>query len=87
MGSLDQKNGANYVRNDFYLATAADIVADPSAPNAFVEGIMEGKEWIWNNGLIKEADVAEIKENIEDNSRKNNSKANSLEFAKFLQKL
>jgi hypothetical protein len=87
MGSLDQKNGANYVRNDFYLATAADIVADPSAPNAFVEGIMEGKEWVWNNGLIKEADVAEIKENIEDNSRKNNSKANSLEFAKFLQKL
>ena len=87
MGSLDQKNGANYVRNDFYLATAADIVADPSAPNAFVEGIMEGKERIWNNGLIKEADVAEIKENIEDNSRKNNSKANSLEFAKFLQKL
>ena len=87
MGSLDQKNGANYVRNDFYLATAADIVADPSAPNAFVEGIMEGKEWIWNNGLMKEADVAEIKENIENNSRKKNSKANSLEFAKFLQKL
>ena len=46
MGSLDQKNGANYVRDDFYLATAADIVADPSAPNAFVEGIMEGKEWV-----------------------------------------
>ena len=87
MGSLDQKNGANYVRNDFYLATAADIVADPSAPNAFVEGIMEGKEWIWNNGLIKEADISEIKENIEDNSQKNNSIANSLEFAKFLQKL
>jgi len=87
MGSLDQKNGVNYVRNDFYLATAADIVADPSAPNAFVEGIMEGKEWIWNNGLIKEADVAEIKENIEENSRTNNSKANTLEFAKFLQKL
>ena len=87
MGSLNQKNGANYVRNDFYLATAADIVADPSAPNAFVEGIMEGKEWIWNNGLIQEADVAEIKENIEDNSRKNNTAANSLEFAKFLQKL
>jgi hypothetical protein len=87
MGSLDQKNGANYVRNDFYLATAADIVADPSAPNAFVEGIMEGKEWIWNNGLMKEADVAEIKENIENNSRTNNSKANSLAFAKFLQKL
>jgi len=87
MGSLDQKNGANYVRNDFYLATAADIVADPSAPNAFVEGIMEGKEWIWNNGLIKEADISEMKENIENNSRKNDTNANSLEFAKFLQKL
>ena len=87
MGSLDQKNGANYVRNDFYLATAADTVADPSAPNAFVEGIMEGKEWIWNNGMISEADVEEIKENIEENSRTNNSKQNALEFAKFLQKL
>ena len=87
MGSLDQKNGANYVRDDFYLATAADIVADPSAPNAFVEGIMEGKEWIWNNGLIKEADVSEIKNNIEENARTNNTKANALEFAKFLQKL
>ena len=87
MGSLDQKNGANYVRNDFYLETAADIVADPSAPNAFVEGIMEGKEWIWNNGMISEADVEEIKENIEENSRTNNSKQNALEFAKFLQKL
>ena len=87
MGSLDQKNGANYVRNDFYLATAADIVADPSAPNAFVEGIMEGKEWVWNNGLIKEADVAEIKETIEENHRTNNAAADALAFAKFLQKL
>ena len=69
------------------MATAADIVADPSAPNAFVEGIMEGKEWIWNNGMISEADVEEIKENIEENSRTNNSKQNALEFAKFLQKL
>ena len=87
MGSLDQKNGANYVRNDFYLATAADIVADPSAPNAFVEGIMEGKEWIWNNGLIKEADIAQMKDNIEENHAKRNPKADALEFAKFLQKL
>jgi len=87
MGSLDSKNGANYVRNDFYLATAADIVADPSAPNAFVEGIMEGKEWIWNNGLIKEAEIAEMKGNIEENVKQDNSKANALEFAKFLQKL
>ena len=87
MGSLDQKNGANYVRNDFYLATAADIVADPSAPNAFVEGIMEGKEWVWNNGLIKEADIAQMKDNIEENHAKRNPKADALEFAKFLQKL
>ena len=87
MGSLDQKNGANYVRNDFYLATAADIVADPSAPNAFVEGIMEGKEWVWNNGLIKEADIAQMKDNIEENHAKRNPNADALEFAKFLQKL
>tara|TARA_R110000737_G_scaffold162983_1_gene190681 strand:- start:81 stop:740 length:660 start_codon:yes stop_codon:yes gene_type:complete len=87
MGSLDSKNGANYVRNDFYLATAADIVADPSAPNAFVEGIMEGKEWIWNNGLIKEAEIAQMRDNIEENAKQDNSKANALEFAKFLQKL
>ena len=51
MGSLVQKNGANYVGKDFYLATAADIVADPSAPDAFVEGIMENKEWVWDNGV------------------------------------
>ena len=87
MGSLDQKNGANYVRNDFYLATAADIVADPSAPNAFVEGIIEGKEWVWNNGLIKEADIAQMKDNIEENHAKRNPNADALEFAKFLQKL
>jgi len=87
MGSLDQKDGANVVRKDFYLATAADIVADPSAPNAFVEGIMEGREWIWNNGLIQESEVQQIKINIEENARTNNSKANALEFAKFLQKL
>ena len=60
MGSLTKKNGANYVNDDFYLATAADIVADPSAPNAFVEGIMEGKEWVWNNGLLQEQEVARI---------------------------
>ncbi len=86
MGSLDQKNGAQYVRDDFYLATAADIVADPSAPNAFVEGIMEGKEWIWDNGIIKEAEIAQMKQNIAKNQRR---KANfeALEFAKFLKKL
>jgi len=64
MGSLEPKKGAQYVRNDFYLATAADIVADPSAPNAFVEGIMEGKEWIWDNGIVKEVDIARYKDEI-----------------------
>ena len=57
MGSLINRGGKNYVRDDFYLATAADIVADPSAPDAFVEGIMEGKEWVWESGVLVEKDV------------------------------
>ena len=57
MGSLEQRGGANYVKDDFYLATAADIVADPSAPDAFVEGIMENKEWVWDNGVLVERDI------------------------------
>ena len=57
MGSLEQRNGANYVKSDFMLATAADIVADPSAPDAFVQGIMESKEWVWDNGRLVERDV------------------------------
>ncbi len=60
MGTLEKKGQTNYVKDDFYLATAGDIVADPSAPEAFVEGIMEGKEWIWDNGIIKEAEIARI---------------------------
>ena len=87
MGSLEQKNGANYVKDDFYLATAADIVADPSAPNAFVQGIMEGKEWVWNNGLLQEQDVAEIKEEMERNVRSRKANYQALAFAKFLKKL
>ena len=87
MGSLEQKKGANYVKNDFYLATAADIVADPSAPQAFVEGIMEGREWVWNNGILKEVEIAEIQEDIERNIRSRNAKYQALAFAKFLKKL
>ena len=87
MGSLDQKNGANYVRNDFYLATAADIVADPSAPNAFVEGIMEGKEWVWNNGSLVEAELERAKQRIETRVRKKLATEDALEFAKFLKSL
>ena len=87
MGSLDQRNGANYVRNDFYLATAADIVADPSAPNAFVEGIMEGKEWIWNNGSLVEAELERAKRRIETRVRKRQVNENTLEFLRFLKRL
>ena len=57
MGSLINRGGKNYVKDDFYLATAADIVADPSAPDAFLEGIMEGKEWVWENGALIEKDI------------------------------
>ena len=74
MGSLDQKNGANYVRDDFYLATAADIVADPSAPNAFVEGIMEGKEWVWNNGALVEAELVELRRKFDVKKRQRDAK-------------
>ena len=87
MGSLDSKNGANYVRDDFYLATAADIVADPSAPNAFVEGIMEGKEWIWNNGALVEAHVANLKKKFDVKQRQKQANTEALEFAKFLKML
>ena len=87
MGSLDQKNGANYVRDDFYLATAADIVADPSAPNAFVEGIMEGKEWVWNNGALVEAELVELRRKFDVKKRQRNAKIEALEFAKFLKRL
>ena len=87
MGSLNQKNGASYVRDDFYLATAADIVADPSAPNAFVEGIMEGKEWVWNNGSLVEAHVADLKKKFGVKKRRNEANIRALEFAKFLKML
>ena len=87
MGSLNQKNGANYVRDDFYLATAADIVADPSAPNAFVEGIMEGKEWVWNHGSLVEAHVADLKEKFDVKQRQRQANIEALEFAKFMKML
>jgi len=87
MGSLDQKNGANYVRNDFYLATAADIVADPSAPSAFVEGIMEGKEWVWDHGALVESELAKAKDRIDAKVRKKQALEEALEFAKFLKML
>ena len=87
MGSIEQRNGASYVKDDFYLATAADIVADPSAPDAFVEGIMEGKEWVWDNGLLVEQDVEAWKmEMIRTERKKLDSKKLQI-FDSFLKKL
>jgi hypothetical protein len=65
VGSLQEKSGVSYVRDDFMLATAADIVADPSAPDAFVEGIMEGKEWVWSNGILTERRIESIKKELD----------------------
>ena len=87
MGSLESNIGANYVKDDFYLATAADIVADPSAPQAFVEGIMEGKEWVWDNGILKEVEIAGIKDEINEGVRRKQANVSALAFAKFLSKL
>ena len=87
MGSLENKGGSNYVGRDFYLATAADIVADPSAPEAFVQGIMEGKEWVWDNGVIREVDIHEMKKTIERAKRIELAEKNASVFKKFLSKL
>jgi hypothetical protein len=87
MGSLKNKNGAAEVQNDFYLATAADIVADPSAPDAFVEGIMEGKEWVWDNGVIREATINDYKEAIEEAPSKDLTETKLKVWSDFLSKL
>ncbi len=88
MGSLKPgKDGIQEVQGDFYLATAADIVADPSAPDAFVAGIMEGKEWIWDNGLLKEKQIQEYKDQIEKSSRKDREQTLVSAFEDFISKL
>ena len=87
MGTLANVGGANVVKDDFYLATAADIVADPSAPDAFVEGIMEGKEWVWNNGVLKEQEVNELKLQVESKERMARANKNAQVFESFLKKL
>ena len=85
MGSLKPvKDGIQEVQRDFYLATAADIVADPSAPDAFVAGIMEGKEWIWDNGLLKETKIQEYKNQIEKSSRKDREQTLTKVFEDFI---
>lgn len=88
MGSLKQnKQGIAEVQNDFYLATAADIVADPSAPDAFVRGIMEDKEWVWDNGVIREAQIADYKQTIQKASSKNLEEQMLRVFKDFINKL
>jgi len=87
MGSLKQNGGSQVVQKDYHLATAADIVADPSAPDAFVEGIMEGKEWIWDNGVLREAQVNNYKEEIKKTSKADLEGAKLKIFTDFLSKL
>lgn len=87
VGSLREMGGANYVRDDYQLATAADIVADPSAPDAFVEGIMEGKEWVWDNGLLKEQEISSIKKGIDAATLYNLQERKVSAFEQFLKGL
>ena len=87
MGSLKQNGNSQVVQKDYHLATAADIVADPSAPDAFVEGIMEGKEWVWDNGVLREAQVNEYKEEIKKTSKADLEGAKLKIFTDFLSKL
>jgi hypothetical protein len=87
MGSLKPiGRNVQQVQDDFYLATAADIVADPSAPAAFVNGIMEGKEWSWNNGILDEQEIARIEKTIKTTNRKSLEKAKIKAFEDLMSK-
>ena len=87
MGSLKETNGVNLVQDDYYLATAADIVADPSAPGAFVQGIMEGKEWVWDNGVVKEVSIVEMYDEIKKAKSRQIEDISLRIFENFLSKL
>ena len=88
MGSIkENKQGFMEVQDDFHLATAADIVADPSAPDAFVRGIMEDVEWVWDNGILKAQRLEEMKKTIKRTSSKNLDEAKLSVFASFLNEL
>jgi hypothetical protein len=88
LGSLEERaDGVRVVKDDFYLATAADVVADPSAPDAFVRGIMEGKEWIWDNGIIKDVQIEQYKKTINKSSKKSLEENMIKSFQHFLSKL
>ena len=84
MGSIDKREDCGVVMDDFMLATAADIVADPSAPDAFVNGIMEGKEWAWDNGILKETKVAKYQSYIDKSTRQNLEERTLKVFNDFL---
>lgn len=86
MGSLKQKNGYNEVQPDFMLS-AVDIVADPSAPNAFVNGIMEGKEWVWDNGILIERQIEEYHKQLKQTSKRELEQKGLRLFEDFLRKL
>ena len=87
MGSLKMVNGVNVVQPDFYLATAADIVADPSAPGAFVQGIMEGKEWMLVNGVWTEVDYSQAVAEIRQASKREIEEVSLRIFENFMKKL
>ena len=87
MGTLDKQEGVAYVMDDFMLATAADIVADPSAPDAFVNGIMEGKEWVWSNGILKEQTVDKYHQAIKSASKGEMEEKTLKVFEHFLSSL
>ena len=88
MGSIKNVDGVNHVGEDFMLATAADIVADPSAPDAFVDGIMEGKEWVWEGNVLREKRCNEVKKSINNLVDQEILEANKLRlFADFLSNL
>ena len=86
MGSLKQRDGINEVQDDFSLA-AVDIVADPSAPNAFVQGIMEGKQWVWENGILTSRVIDTYKKHIQRANKTDLEEAKLCAFADFLSKL
>ena len=87
MGSIQKSEDCNVVADDFMLTTAADIVADPSAPDAFVNGIMEGKEWVWCNGILKETEVAKYKRIMDASARQELEEKTLKVFEDFLGKL
>ena len=87
LGSIKREGTSQIVADDFILSTAADIVADPSAPDAFVEGIMEGKEWVWDNGVLKSRTVEQYKEEIEKTRRSELAAVKSNIFKDFISKL